>query len=57
MDKNYNQITIPDSPKKTIVFFEKYLTIRVALGILFGIGLAMFSAIQSKLSAAWSLRV
>lgn len=32
-------LTIPDQPKKTIGFFEKYLTIWVGLGILFGIGL------------------
>jgi ACR3 family arsenite transporter len=39
MDKKFKDLTIPDQPKKTIGFFEKYLTIWVALGILFGIGL------------------
>jgi ACR3 family arsenite transporter len=41
MDKNmkFNEGTIPDKPKKTIGFFEKYLTIWVALGIFGGIGL------------------
>ncbi|MFO8130483.1 MAG: ACR3 family arsenite efflux transporter [Bacteroidales bacterium] len=41
MDKNkkIKEVTIPDKPKKTIGFFEKYLTIWVALGILAGIGL------------------
>ncbi|MFW5761448.1 MAG: arsenic resistance protein, partial [Cyclobacteriaceae bacterium] len=39
MDKVYKKITIADKPKKTIGFFEKYLTIWVALGILAGIGL------------------
>ncbi len=38
MDKKYNEITVTDKPK-TIGFFEKYLTIWVALGILAGIGL------------------
>lgn len=39
MDKKYNELTIPDKPKKAIGFFEKYLTIWVAFGILAGIGL------------------
>ena len=39
MDKKYKEVTITDKPKKTIGFFEKYLTIWVALGILAGIGL------------------
>ncbi len=41
MDKNkkFKEVTLPDKPKKTIGFFEKYLTIWVALGILAGIGL------------------
>src|SRR5690606_35645280 len=38
-DRKFNKTTIPDKPKKTIGFFEKYLTIWVALGILAGIGL------------------
>jgi arsenite transporter len=33
---------IPDQPQKTIGFFEKYLTIWVALGILVGIGIGHF---------------
>jgi arsenite transporter len=33
------KIVIPDQPKKTIGFFEKYLTIWVALGILVGIAI------------------
>ncbi len=33
---------IPDQPKKTIGFFEKYLTIWVALGIAVGIGIGHF---------------
>ncbi|HKK67557.1 MAG TPA: ACR3 family arsenite efflux transporter [Bacteroidales bacterium] len=39
MDKESNKLTVTDSPKKTIGFFEKYLTVWVALGILAGIGL------------------
>jgi len=39
MDKKFDKLTVTDSPKKTIGFFEKYLTIWVALGILAGIGL------------------
>ena len=39
MDKDFNKLTVTDAPKKTIGFFEKYLTIWVALGILAGIGL------------------
>ena len=39
MDKKYKEVTITDKPKKTIGFFEKYLTIWVTLGILAGIGL------------------
>ncbi len=38
-DKKFKEVTIPDKPKKTIGFFEKYLTIWVALGIAAGIGL------------------
>ncbi|MFW6327194.1 MAG: ACR3 family arsenite efflux transporter [Bacteroidota bacterium] len=38
-DKNFKKVIIPDKPQKTIGFFEKYLTIWVALGILAGIGL------------------
>lgn len=37
--KKFKKVTIPDKPKKTIGFFEKYLTIWVALGILAGISL------------------
>ncbi len=39
MDKELDKRTVTDSPKKTIGFFEKYLTVWVALGILAGIGL------------------
>lgn len=39
MDKKFKEVTILDKPKKTIGFFEKYLTIWVALGIAAGIGL------------------
>ncbi|MCA1757706.1 MAG: ACR3 family arsenite efflux transporter [Bacteroidales bacterium] len=39
MDKIFKEVTIPDNPKKTIGFFEKYLTIWVAFGIVAGIGL------------------
>ena len=38
-DKKFKEVTNPGSPKKTIGFFEKYLSIWVALGILAGIGL------------------
>jgi arsenite transporter len=38
-DKKFKKVTIPEKPQKTIGFFEKYLTIWVALGILAGIGL------------------
>jgi arsenite transporter len=37
------EVTIPDQPKKTIGFFEKYLTIWVALGIVAGIGLGLIA--------------
>ncbi|MFW6246279.1 MAG: ACR3 family arsenite efflux transporter [Tangfeifania sp.] len=40
--KKFNDVIIPDKPQKTIGFFEKYLTIWVALGILAGIGLGWF---------------
>ena len=33
---------ISEQPKKTIGFFEKYLTVWVALGILAGIGIGHF---------------
>ena len=39
MEKKFKDVTIPDKPKKTIGYFEKYLTIWVALGIAAGIGL------------------
>ncbi len=39
MEKKFKDVTIPDKPKKTIGFFEKYLTIWVALGIAAGIAL------------------
>src|SRR6056297_334428 len=39
MEKKNNKLTVTASPKKTIGFFEKYLTIWVALGIAAGIGL------------------
>src|SRR6056297_563621 len=42
MDKKYNEVTISEKPKKSIGFFEKYLTLWVALGILAGIGLGWF---------------
>jgi len=42
MDKKYNEVTISEKPKKSIGFFEKYLTLWVALGILAGIGLGYF---------------
>lgn len=37
-----NKTANPNQQKKTIGFFEKYLTIWVALGILVGIGLGHF---------------
>lgn len=37
------KITIPEQPRKTIGFFEKYLTLWVALGILAGIGLGLLA--------------
>lgn len=43
MTDSIKEITIPDQPKKTIAFFEKYLTIWVALCILVGIGLGHFA--------------
>ncbi len=43
MDKKFKKLTIADKPKKKIGFFEKYLTIWVALGILAGIGLGYLS--------------
>ena len=42
MGKQYKEVTVPNKPKKTIGFFEKYLTLWVALGILAGIGLGWF---------------
>ncbi len=38
----FKEVTIANEPKKTIGFFEKYLTVWVALGILAGIGLGYF---------------
>jgi ACR3 family arsenite transporter len=43
MSKHFRKITIPDRPKKTIGFFEKYLSIWVALGIIAGIALGYFA--------------
>ena len=43
MDKKFKDVTIPDKPKKSIGFFEKYLTLWVALGIVAGIVLGHFS--------------
>lgn len=41
-NKKFKEVTIANEPKKTIGFFEKYLTVWVALGILAGIGLGYF---------------
>ncbi|MDA3819430.1 MAG: ACR3 family arsenite efflux transporter [Candidatus Delongbacteria bacterium] len=43
MSKPFKKTTIPDSPKKTIGFFEKYLSIWVAFGIIAGIALGHFA--------------
>ena len=43
MTKEFKQLTISDQPKKTIGFFEKYLTIWVGLGILAGIGIGFLA--------------
>ena len=39
MKKTFKRTIIPDKPKKTIGFFEKYLTVWVGLGILAGIAI------------------
>jgi len=48
MSKEFKKVVIPDKPKKTIEFFEKYLTIWVGLGILAGIVIGHFLAIALK---------
>ncbi|SKC23715.1 ACR3 family arsenite efflux transporter [Alkalitalea saponilacus] len=42
MTDTEKKVIIPEQPRKTIGFFEKYLTIWVALGILAGIGIGHF---------------
>jgi arsenite transporter len=39
MSDRFKELVIADKPKKTIGYFEKYLTLWVALGILAGIGI------------------
>ncbi|MGC9332207.1 MAG: ACR3 family arsenite efflux transporter [Bacteroidales bacterium] len=48
MNKPFKKSTIPDSPKKTTGFFEKYLSIWVALGIIAGIALVHFAGDSIK---------
>jgi arsenite transporter len=43
MSDPFKKVVIPDKPKKTIGFFEKYLTIWVGLGILVGIVFGHFA--------------
>lgn len=43
MNNEFKKFIIPDKPKKTIGFFEKYLTIWVALGIIAGIVIGHFT--------------
>jgi arsenite transporter len=43
MKDNIEKVVIPDKPKKTIGFFEKYLTVWVALGIIAGIVIGHFA--------------
>jgi arsenite transporter len=56
MNVPVQRILITDEPKKTIGFFEKYLTIWVALGIAAGIGLGLIAGdsieIMSRLEIA-----
>ena len=42
MNTEFKKVVIPDKPKKTIGFFEKYLTIWVGLGIVAGIVIGHF---------------
>jgi arsenite transporter len=43
MSNNIKKVVIPDKPTKTIGFFEKYLTVWVALGIIAGIVIGHFA--------------
>ncbi len=43
MTDSFKKIVVPDKPKKTISFFDKYLTIWVALGIITGIVIGHFA--------------
>ncbi len=43
MSDRFKEVVISDKPKKTIGYFEKYLTLWVALGILAGIGIGHFA--------------
>lgn len=43
MSETFKKVVIPGKPKKTIGFFEKYLTVWVALGIIAGIVIGHFA--------------
>ncbi|MFU8842213.1 MAG: ACR3 family arsenite efflux transporter [Bacteroidales bacterium] len=43
MSSQFRKVVIPDRPRKTIGFFEKYLTLWVALCILGGIGIGLLA--------------
>jgi len=43
MENSLKEVVIPDKPKKTIGFFEKYLTVWVGLGIVAGIVIGHFA--------------
>ncbi len=43
MDNSLKKVVIPDKPRKTISFFDKYLTVWVGLGIIAGIVIGHFA--------------
>jgi arsenite transporter len=43
MSSQFRKVVIPDKPKKTIGFFEKYLTLWVGLCILGGVGIGLLA--------------
>lgn len=43
MSSEFRKVVIPDKPKKTIGFFEKYLTLWVGLCILGGVGIGLLA--------------
>jgi arsenite transporter len=55
MSSQFSKVTIPDRPMKTIGFFEKYLTLWVALCILGGFGIGLLAG--DKMSVISNLEI